>query len=89
MKQPQPAAAKRCSKNLMMGQYPRRSAEAGNIVGYVSGGPQRENIVTGYDCELYNLFVMPEFQGQGIGSALFERLLRISLPCVFSLKHSP
>ena len=41
----------------------------GEIVGFVSSGPIRERI-PGYNGEFYALYVLPEAQGCGIGTAL-------------------
>jgi GNAT superfamily N-acetyltransferase len=42
---------------------------AGEVVGFVSSGPIRERI-PGYSGEFYALYVLPEAQGCGIGTAL-------------------
>lgn len=49
--------------------------EQSKIIGYVSGGLQRDHIVNGYDSELYNIFVLPECQRQGVGNALFRQMI--------------
>ena len=49
----------------------------GDIVGNVSGGPQRESVANDYERELYNLLVLWEFQGPGIDSALFEQMMAL------------
>ncbi|QPC85077.1 GNAT family N-acetyltransferase [Phototrophicus methaneseepsis] len=43
--------------------------EAGEIVGFASSGAER-NHVTGYDSEVYALYVLAAYQGQGIGREL-------------------
>lgn len=44
------------------------------IIGFATGGPKRDGPPE-YDGELYNVFVLPEYQLQGIGSALFLRVV--------------
>ena len=41
----------------------------GDVVGFVSSGPIRERL-PGYSGEIYALYVLPEAQGCGIGTAL-------------------
>jgi len=48
------------------------------LVGFVSAGPIRERI-PGYDGEFYALYVLPEAQGCGIGTALAARAARTLL----------
>lgn len=45
------------------------------IVGFVSGGKLQDE-VKGYDLELYTLYLLESAQGQGIGKALFEVLVK-------------
>ena len=45
--------------------------EAGRIVGLASGGPERDGL-SGYDGELYGLYVLAEFQRHGVGRALLQ-----------------
>lgn len=45
--------------------------EADRIIGLASGGPERNNL-PGYDGELYGLYVLAEFQRQGVGRALLR-----------------
>ena len=42
------------------------------VVGFVNGGPARVDL-PGADVEIYALYVLRAFHGQGIGRALFER----------------
>ncbi len=49
--------------------------EMGSVVGFVCGGAVREGL-EGYDSELYGLYLLDAYQGQGIGRALVERLGR-------------
>lgn len=44
-----------------------------NIVGFVAGGEAREPEF-GYDAELYAIYLLPEYQGQGIGKKLILHL---------------
>lgn len=46
----------------------------GQIVGFVSFGKEREG-VPGYDGELYAIYLLQSAQGQGIGTALFRRVI--------------
>jgi ribosomal protein S18 acetylase RimI-like enzyme len=54
-------------------------APSGQIVGFVSGGPNRDGDPT-YKGELYAIYVLPAYQGQGIGRRLMlmlvERLIQ-------------
>lgn len=45
--------------------------ESGQVVGFGMGGPEREGF-PGYPGELYVLYVLPAYQGQGIGYALAQ-----------------
>jgi ribosomal protein S18 acetylase RimI-like enzyme len=47
--------------------------EAGRIVGFVSGGPQRLDDLE-YDGELHAIYILQEHQGKGIGRRLAETL---------------
>lgn len=53
--------------------YVAEDREAG-IVGFVSGGRSRDRELD-YAAEVYALYVLDEFQGVGIGRALFLRLV--------------
>ncbi|MGY4691522.1 N-acetyltransferase family protein [Salibacterium sp. K-3] len=46
-------------------------SEYGTIVGVVSGGPLRDTSMSGYDGELYAIYLAPEVQGTGLGRKLF------------------
>ncbi len=48
---------------------------AGQIVGFISGGPIREPL-DGYDTELYAIYLLEETQRKGIGTALLIELSR-------------
>ncbi len=49
----------------------------GQIVGFAHGGEQREEGCP-YDAELRAIYILKDFQGQGIGRKLFEELLKRS-----------
>ncbi|MGZ3581888.1 MAG: N-acetyltransferase family protein [Ktedonobacterales bacterium] len=40
------------------------------IVGFASGGAQRDGEIPGYDGELYAVYMLQEYQGQGVGQRL-------------------
>ncbi|GGK02172.1 putative N-acetyltransferase YuaI [Lentibacillus kapialis] len=44
----------------------------GKIVGFSSGGKEREGKYDGYDGELYAIYIFREYQGQGIGKKLVK-----------------
>ncbi|MCE5322301.1 GNAT family N-acetyltransferase [bacterium] len=45
----------------------------GRIIGFAHAGPERDGDPT-YKCELYALYVLQEYQGRGIGKALFDKV---------------
>ena len=45
--------------------------ESGMVVGFATSGPERGSIVE-YDAETYALYVLPAYQGYGIGRALLR-----------------
>jgi GNAT superfamily N-acetyltransferase len=49
--------------------------DAGCIIGLASGGPERDGL-SGYDGELYGLYVLAEFQRHGVGRALLQVVAR-------------
>ena len=59
--------------------------DAGKIVGYIAGGPEREGDRL-YEGELYSIYILKEFQGQGIGGSLItaasKKLLQSGLKSV-------
>lgn len=44
----------------------------GKIIGFSKGGKERSGNYSGYDGELYAIYILKEFQGKGIGSALVK-----------------
>ena len=44
------------------------------IIGFAVGGPKRDG-PEGYDGELYNIFVLGEYQGHKVGTALFLKVV--------------
>ncbi len=50
-------------------------AEGGEIVGFVSGGPSRSEDNAEYAGELYAIYILEAYQGQGIGRQLVEALV--------------
>lgn len=47
---------------------------SGRIVGFISGGPERENDPI-YKGEIYAIYVLDEFQGRGLGRRLTQALV--------------
>jgi L-amino acid N-acyltransferase YncA len=52
--------------------------DEGEIVGFVCGGPQR-NGDPAYQAELYSIYLLQAYQGQGIGRQLTRRLVEAFL----------
>lgn len=46
----------------------------GQIIGYVSGGPDREDAFWGG--EVYALYLLPSWHGKGLGRQLFEQIMK-------------
>lgn len=46
------------------------SASGTHLVGFASGGAQRDSEIAGYDGELYAVYMLQEYQGQGVGQRL-------------------
>ena len=44
---------------------------AGSIGGFTAVGPERDQL-EGYSAEIYAIYLLQEFQGQGFGQALFS-----------------
>jgi GNAT superfamily N-acetyltransferase len=59
--------------------------DAGQIVGYIAGGPEREGNQL-YEGELYSIYILKEFQRQGIGrnliAAASQKMLQSGLKSV-------
>lgn len=53
--------------------------EAGEVVGFAVGGPSREKVgeYTEYSAEIYAIYIMKEYHGNGIGRMLVERLFEL------------
>ncbi|MFT4416444.1 N-acetyltransferase family protein [Fredinandcohnia humi] len=49
--------------------------EVGHIVGFSSGGKEREGNYEGYEGEVYAIYLLGEYQGQGIGKKLVEPIV--------------
>ncbi|NMH73606.1 GNAT family N-acetyltransferase [Bacillus sp. RO2] len=47
----------------------------GEIVGFSSGGKERSGKYDGYDGELYAIYILKEYQGQGVGKALVQPIV--------------
>ncbi|TCP24128.1 L-amino acid N-acyltransferase YncA [Scopulibacillus darangshiensis] len=47
----------------------------GEIVGFSSGGKERSGKYCGFDGELYAIYILKEYQGQGIGKALIKPII--------------
>ncbi|KPB05989.1 GNAT family N-acetyltransferase [Bacillus sp. CHD6a] len=47
----------------------------GQIVGFSSGGKERSGKYVGYDGELYAIYILKEYQGQGVGKALVQPIV--------------
>ncbi|MBU8915202.1 GNAT family N-acetyltransferase [Bacillus sp. FJAT-29953] len=49
--------------------------DEGEIVGFSSGGKERSGKYSGFDGELYAIYILKEYQGKGIGSALVKPII--------------
>ncbi|RXI96642.1 GNAT family N-acetyltransferase [Anaerobacillus alkaliphilus] len=47
-------------------------SDKGEIIGFSSGGKERSGSYPGYDGELYAIYILQEYQGQGVGKKLVE-----------------
>lgn len=56
------------------GVYVAESNE-GLIVGFSKGGKERSGNYNGYDGELYAIYLLKEYQGKGIGTALVKPII--------------
>ncbi|KAF0820925.1 MULTISPECIES: GNAT family N-acetyltransferase [unclassified Cytobacillus] len=50
--------------------------DEGQIVGFSSCGKERSGKYKGYQGELNAIYILKEFQGQGIGKALFNSVMK-------------
>ena len=57
--------------------------EAGQVVGFVNGGPERENDPV-YQSELYVIYILANQHGQGIGRELVRTLARSLIQAGFT-----
>ena len=48
---------------------------SGQVVGFISGGPERDQDEPDYSGELYAIYILKEYEGQGIGRRLTEALV--------------
>jgi len=48
---------------------------AGDIVGFASGGKERSGKYIGFEGELYAIYILQEYQGSGIGRALVTAIV--------------
>lgn len=58
--------------NLPNGGVYVAETESGEIVGFSSGGKERSGKYTGFDGEIYAIYILKEYQGQGIGRELVK-----------------
>lgn len=49
--------------------------EAGEVLGFASGGAERSGDYPGFDAELYAIYILKEYQGLGLGRRLMNRLI--------------
>lgn len=56
------------------GVYVAESSD-GIIVGFSKGGKERSGKYIGYDGELYAIYILKEYQGKGIGTALVKPII--------------
>lgn len=50
-------------------------SDDGEILGFADGGKERTGKYTKLNGELYSIYILPEFQGQGVGKLLMERVV--------------
>lgn len=67
----------------------------GEIVGFACGGKERSGNYSGYDGELYAIYLLEEYQGKGIGTALVQRIKQYLIDnnyhsmVIFALEENP
>lgn len=49
-------------------------AEESEVIGFADYGEPRDDVI-GYEAELYAIYLLPEYQGRGVGQALFQRVV--------------
>lgn len=47
----------------------------GEIIGFSSGGKERSGNYEGFDGELYAIYILKKYQGQGVGKALIQPII--------------
>ncbi|WPP35147.1 GNAT family N-acetyltransferase [Bacillus sonorensis] len=62
-------------KNIPLGGVYAAENNEGEIVGFSSGGAERSGKYSGFDGELYAIYILKEYQGHGIGKALFKQII--------------
>ncbi|KKK36366.1 GNAT family acetyltransferase [Mesobacillus campisalis] len=67
----------------------------GKVIGFSSGGKERSGDYNGFDGELYAIYLLKQYQGKGVGKALFKpiieeiRELGLNSLLVFVLEDNP
>ncbi|TKC15313.1 GNAT family N-acetyltransferase [Robertmurraya kyonggiensis] len=59
-------------RNIPNGGVYVAETESGEIVGFSSGGKERSGKYTGFVGEIYAIYILKEYQGQGIGRELVK-----------------
>ncbi|MEQ2528403.1 GNAT family N-acetyltransferase [Bacillaceae bacterium CLA-AA-H227] len=62
----------RWNNNIPNGGVYVAETESGEIVGFSSGGKERSGNYEGFDGEIYAIYILKEYQGQGIGRKLVK-----------------
>ncbi|WP_449620441.1 N-acetyltransferase family protein [Robertmurraya sp. Marseille-Q9965] len=62
-------------RNIPNGGVYVAESESGEIVGFSSGGKERSGKYTGFDGEIYAIYILKEYQGQGIGRELVKPII--------------
>jgi len=69
--------------------------EEGQIVGFANGGKERSGQYSGYDGELYAIYLLEAYQGKGIGSSLAKKVFEylkekgFNSMIIFALAENP
>src|SRR5699024_1633265 len=63
---------KRWERNMGDGNVYNAETVEGKIVGFYSGGKEREGKYDAYDGELYAIYIVEEYQGNGVGKKLVK-----------------